>query len=252
MAHLHTHFVNGAASGSDQSPRESHEKRPVIHRDLKSDNVLLHRRPPLPGDHDEWEITMKIADFGLARDKDLDDLAMTKCGSVFWNAPEVLSGEEYDEKVDLFSYAMTLVELVHGTRPWEDTGSTAEAVPFRVVGGERPDSQLKEATSGMSNLIKSCWAQTPGDRPTFPVVVVTLEEMSTPRESVQEYATRRAAEHMASVDNVMAGANGGATDSLVIQMPVEPELEPEPELEEAELESSSSEGGSGGAGRVLL
>ena len=39
-------------------------------------------------------------------------MAMTGCGSVLWMAPEILTGETYNEKVDVFSYAMVLVELI--------------------------------------------------------------------------------------------------------------------------------------------
>ena len=98
---------------------------------------------------------------------------------------------------------MTLVELVHGTIPWEDTGSTPNEVPIRVGRGERPDSQLAEATPAMRNLIQACWAQAPGERPTFPEVVKTLEEMCAPRESVQEYV----ADHTAPLDErLLSGA----------------------------------------------
>ena len=39
-------------------------------------------------------------------------MAMMGCGSVLWMAPEILTGESYNEKVDVFSYAMVLVELI--------------------------------------------------------------------------------------------------------------------------------------------
>ena len=39
-------------------------------------------------------------------------MAMTGRGSVLWMAPEILTGETYNEKVDVFSYAMVLVELI--------------------------------------------------------------------------------------------------------------------------------------------
>ena len=39
------------------------------------------------------------------------------CGSVLWMAPEIVQGEKYNEKVDVFSYGMCLVELVHRNLP---------------------------------------------------------------------------------------------------------------------------------------
>ena len=62
--------------------------KPLIHRDLKSPNVLLTASPS------DRDCVAKITDFGLARDK-ADDDNMTGCGSVLWMAPEILLSEPY-------------------------------------------------------------------------------------------------------------------------------------------------------------
>lgn len=102
MAYLHTAF----------EMQSNHHAQPIIHRDLKSPNLLL-ATDPLAGE----EVLMKITDFGLSRDKGMgatfnQTVAMTGCGSVLWMAPEILRGQKYNEKVDVFAYAMCLVELV--------------------------------------------------------------------------------------------------------------------------------------------
>ena len=245
MSHMHTHFVSGSTSGSGISGSNlSQHESPVIHRDLKSFNILLDRRPPLMGDAKTWEIVMKVADFGLARDlKESND--MTVCGTLLWSAPELLNSENYDEKVDVYSFAMTLVELIHGTKPWEDTKdcdgkpTRPHDVPQRVCEGQRPESQLEEATPEMSQLIMSCWDQEPAKRPTFPEVVETVAAMCAVAHAaddpvnranvLQNYVGQRVAEH--NVDNPGAGGDGAGgsppMDAVVIHM----EPEPEPEAE---------------------
>jgi len=200
MAHLHTHFFTAAAAVSDtssnaggaggsgrssRSVRSRYENRPIIHHDLKSPNILLDRSPL---EHQEG-VVMKIADFGLARDKELvgdsNGVAMSGVrGSLLWIAPEVFSGDPFDEKVDVYSYAMTLVELHDASKPWETAGIRGPSeVPHRVVNGERPKSQIQRATPDMRKLIEGCWAQAPRDRPAFPDIVTTLEELRVMREA---------------------------------------------------------------------
>ena len=102
MAYLHTAF-------------EDHDNfsKAVIHRDLKSPNLLLSVPPPPPGK--PGSVVIKIGDLGLSRDKEIDEfketVMMTGCGSILWMAPEIMLGKNYNEKVDQFSYAMCLLEL---------------------------------------------------------------------------------------------------------------------------------------------
>ena len=131
MEHLHTHFERGG--------RESKRcTRAVIHRDLKSPNILLDRPPPLGDGAGDWAVEMKVSDFGLSRDKHVDTVndetgGMTGCGSVLWMAPEMLRGDSYNEAVDVYSFAMCLIELSHCTMPWQDTGARPHEVPVSTL-----------------------------------------------------------------------------------------------------------------------
>ena len=101
MEYLHTCFQH---EGSNQD-------QPIIHRDLKTPNLLLTGHPA------EGHFDVKITDFGLSRDKGLDDeqyretVMMTGCGSALWMAPEILLGETYNEKIDVFSCASSCPAL---------------------------------------------------------------------------------------------------------------------------------------------
>jgi serine/threonine protein kinase len=76
----------------------------IVHRDLKSFNVLIGAGG-----------VPKICDFGLGKDVTAGSSAMQPShtiGSVFWTAPEVLRGEKYTEKIDVYSFGVFLWELV--------------------------------------------------------------------------------------------------------------------------------------------
>ncbi|ETM47566.1 TKL protein kinase, partial [Phytophthora nicotianae] len=72
---------------------------PVLHRDLKSKNVLLTS-----------SLEAKLTDFGISREQ--ADRTMTAgVGTSLWMAPEVMLGERYDDKADMFSFGVLLSEL---------------------------------------------------------------------------------------------------------------------------------------------
>ena len=156
--------------------------QPIIHRDLKTPNLLFATNP-LAGD----PVLIKITDFGLSRDKGMaatinQTIAMTGCGSVLWMAPEILLNRRYNEKIDLYSYAMCLVELVDRQLPWTGVAPPA-AVPNCVVTKERPLKQLRELTRGstvqraLKELICRCWDPDPDLRPAFSEVKVELKRL---------------------------------------------------------------------------
>ena len=81
---------------------------PLVHRDLKSPNILID---------ENW--TSKISDFGMTRFRD-ESRTMTRCGSPLWAAPEVLRGQRFNERCDLYSMAIVLWELVHWEEPYQN------------------------------------------------------------------------------------------------------------------------------------
>ncbi|KAG3101981.1 hypothetical protein PC129_g231 [Phytophthora cactorum] len=79
---------------------------PVIHRDLKSRNVLLNH-----------SMTAKLTDFGISRER-LDRTMTAGVGTSLWMAPEVMLGERYGVKADIFSLGVVLSELDVHTLPY--------------------------------------------------------------------------------------------------------------------------------------
>ncbi|XP_049387991.1 serine/threonine-protein kinase ATG1t isoform X5 [Solanum stenotomum] len=82
----------------------------IIHRDLKPENILLSTM--------ETDPIVKIADFGLSRMLNPNDLAETVCGSPFYMAPEILEFKKYDDKVDMWSLGAIFFELLNGYPPF--------------------------------------------------------------------------------------------------------------------------------------
>jgi hypothetical protein len=96
----------------------------IIHRDLKPENIMVG------GDVAEGE-SVKILDFGLAKAKwvSTDSTGLTAPGTVMgtyaYMSPEQLGGAELDERSDLFSVAVMVVEAITGSHPFRSR-TTAE------------------------------------------------------------------------------------------------------------------------------
>ena len=80
--------------------KEIHKKN-LIHRDLKPENIFLTS-----------EMVIKIGDFGIAKQlNDKNEFAKTITGTLIYMAPEILKGEGYKEKVDIWSLGCIIYEL---------------------------------------------------------------------------------------------------------------------------------------------
>ena len=153
-----------------------HNCKPVIvHRDLKSLNLLLSEKI-----EDEFDTPiMKIADFGMAKIKaNVEAGAMTaNAGTYHWMAPEVLGGNSYNEKVDIYSYAIVMYEVLCREIPFEDTGLDGMKVAVAVSKGKRPNLDFvpKSCPIDLVALMQACWDQQPQRRPTMEVVIDKLK-----------------------------------------------------------------------------
>jgi len=113
-------------------------------------------------------------------------------------APEVFRHEEYNETVDVYSYAMILYYLFSGKAPWcMDNGLVA--VNKAALEGDRPFIP-REWDSRLNHLLKQCWDENPRSRPPFRDILTTLSEFSQ-----DVFKTR--ADSVAGTDDDATGCN---------------------------------------------
>lgn len=147
------------------------EPNVIIHRDLKPRNVLLVNSN---ADH------LKVGDFGLSKlikvQNSHDVYKMTgETGSYRYMAPEVFKHRRYDKKVDVFSFAMILYEMIEGDPPLANL-EPYEAAKY-VADGHRPTFRSKGCIPDLRELTEQCWAPDMNVRPPFLDILKRLEKI---------------------------------------------------------------------------
>ncbi|KAG1696232.1 hypothetical protein DVH05_018778 [Phytophthora capsici] len=141
------------------------QERPVVHRDLKSVNILCSAT-----------FGCKVGDFGLSRryKKGVDALT-TLVGTPFWLAPEIIRSERYGPEADVYSFGIVLTELETRRTPYHDQEETGLKVLMRVAHkGLRP-SLPSTCLPERRKLIEDCLRDIPAHRPTFAQVLSRLQ-----------------------------------------------------------------------------
>ncbi|XWS60357.1 hypothetical protein CRYUN_Cryun07bG0028900 [Craigia yunnanensis] len=120
---------------------------PVIHRDLKCDNIFVN------GNQGE----VKIGDLGLAATLRQARSAHSVIGTPEFMAPEFYE-EEYNELVDIYAFGMCLLELVTFEYPYVECANAAQIFK-KVTSGKKPASLAKVTDSGVKLFIEKCIAK---------------------------------------------------------------------------------------------
>jgi hypothetical protein len=173
---------------------------PIIHRDLKPQNILIDSDGP------------KICDFGMSKFAVNTQMTGITLGTQEYISPEVImQNSEYDEKCDVFSFAIIMHEIFFMQRPYQPLHLNKRAdayIPphdnifsfgFKVVNGERPEIPFTnddvttmekwfnachknpnfnpEAVRRYFSLCRKCWSREASDRPAYETICEILEEL---------------------------------------------------------------------------
>ncbi|MFQ5723855.1 MAG: protein kinase [Terriglobia bacterium] len=186
--------------------KEAHDAQ-IIHRDLKPGNLLLSKRG-----------RVKICDFGLAKLVDRTTASASGFkGTVLYSSPEQIKSQPLDRRTDIFSFGITLYELLTGQRPF--TGDTFYAATNAVLNDNpTPPRQLRaEIPAEVEALVLRALEKDPANRYLDMGEVVAeldrLEEMF--REARSAAARARRVEPAGSRKTKLFGAQSTAGPRLV-------------------------------------
>ncbi|KAK8839034.1 hypothetical protein M9Y10_032500 [Tritrichomonas musculus] len=130
-----------------------------MHRDLKPSNVLLSK-----------ENNVRISDFGLAKEESLETSQSKGVGTLRFMAPELFEESEkgpvYNNKVDVYSFGITLIYIITGKYPMFSLKNVSNGIPPSL-----PTTIVK----WVRELILSCLSVSPESRPSFADIFETLQ-----------------------------------------------------------------------------
>ncbi|XP_067264751.1 mitogen-activated protein kinase kinase kinase 20 isoform X3 [Chanodichthys erythropterus] len=135
----------------------------VIHRDLKSRNVVLTA-----------DSVPKICDFGASKFHS-HTTHMSLVGTFPWMAPEVIQSFPVSETCDTYSYGVVLWEMLTREIPFK--GLEGLQVAWLVVEKNERLTIPSCCPASFACLMRSCWVTEPKDRPVFKDILCTLESM---------------------------------------------------------------------------
>jgi serine/threonine protein kinase len=136
----------------------------IMHRDLKSKNVLLTDTKPA---------TAKLCDFGLSRIR-IETATMTgNIGTAQWIAPEILNESRYTFKADVYSFGIVLLEMVSNQVPFH--GMHPLAVVMAVGTKKKKPSIPQNIHQCLTDLIHGCLEWDPRNRASIATVINALD-----------------------------------------------------------------------------
>jgi len=132
-----------------------------VHRDLKPENLWIARLP-------NQEVSLKVLDFGIAKNLSMPDSKMTTDGQILgtaqYMAPEQAMASPVDGRTDVYALGVILYRILTGVLPFD--GASAYAVVTKhVTEAPVPLSRLRPIQPALEAVVLDCLAKDPAQRP---------------------------------------------------------------------------------------
>ncbi|MBX7221961.1 MAG: protein kinase [Blastocatellia bacterium] len=138
----------------------------IVHRDIKPDNIFLHRAP-------EGEI-VKVVDFGIAKlfqSGEVEVANLTATGNIvgtpLYMAPERLNSDAYDGRADVYSLGVMLYEMLCGRVPFQITNTGLVGVMLKHLNEAPPPLKtfMPEVPEPIEAVVMQALVKNPDERP---------------------------------------------------------------------------------------
>jgi len=116
---------------------------PIIHRDIKNENIFVSSSPG----------KIKIGDLGIAKEK--KHRCYMIVGTPNFTACEMFEGKDYSEKVDVYVFGMSLIEMATGKTPYSELTDSSDMYK-NILCGMLPDSLCSVQDCRLRLLIMGC------------------------------------------------------------------------------------------------
>ena len=139
------------------------EQEGFIHRDLACRNVLLD------------DMVAKVSDFGLARcvTEGVYQAKPDAICPIRWTAPEAMNRGKYTSKSDVWSYGITVYEMM--TKGVDPYSGMSNALVIQLLDRQKRLERPNEIPDEIFAVLLCTWAENPQDRPTFASLVLTFK-----------------------------------------------------------------------------
>jgi serine/threonine protein kinase len=180
----------------------AHDKG-VIHRDVKPDNIFLHRTSA-------GVTVTKLLDFGILSllDSAQQETAGRFLGTLRYAAPEQLRGEKPTAKVDVYAAGLVLYEMISGRGPFDDEGDPHKVAAAHLHKPAPPLSHFVVIPRELDALVSASLAKLPAQRPrdafSFAASLRNLKKALTGASAAESTENRATAAAVVPGDSVRA------------------------------------------------
>ena len=127
--------------------------RNIVHRDIKPQNIIISK-----------DGKVKVADFGIARAATSQTITVSAVGSVHYISPEQARGGYSDARSDIYSFGITMYEMVTGRVPFEGDNTVTVALAHLEEPITRPSVYNPQIPVSLENIILKCTEKKPEHR----------------------------------------------------------------------------------------